>query len=145
MPVYMFLRLHKSSLGHNRFRFFHSLLIHRLCRPLSMSEISSVGDSLVDLVGHILRLNFGVKSKPYGILFPKITFKTCMIQCHEVYRLSSLRMADTQSTDFRRFPPFFSCKFHRLFEPLSVICGINFIYFRQFLHGVAFFTNIGVL
>ena len=102
MPVHMFLRLHKPSPVHNRIRFFHGQHIPRICLSSSMSEISLVCDLLEQQVRHRIRMNLGFKSKPSGMLFPKITYRASMIQCYDVYRLSSLSVADTQSTDFRR-------------------------------------------
>ena len=89
---------------HYRLRFFHGQHIPQICLPFG---ISLVGDLLVQLVGYIIRINFGFKSKPSGMPFPRITYRACIIQCHDVCRLSSLSMVDIQSTDFRRSFCFF--------------------------------------
>ena len=107
VTVYMFLRLHKSSSVLNSLSFFHGQHIPRIYLSSSMSGKSLVGDLLVQLVKHTMRMNFGFKSEPSGMPFPRITYRACLIQCYDVYRLSSLSVADTQSTDFRCFLFFF--------------------------------------
>ena len=102
MPVYMFLTLHKPSSVHKRLSFFHGQHIPGICLRWSRSGISLAGVLLVHLVRHTIRMNVGFKWKPSRMLFPRITYRASMIQCHDVYRLSSLSMADIQSTDIRR-------------------------------------------
>ena len=95
--------LHKPSSLY-KFCFFHGLLISCVCCLLSMSGISLVTNSSIQLVGHTVKVNFGViKSNPSGMLFFRVTFRTCMIQCHNVYRLSSLSMADKSTGAFLLF------------------------------------------
>ena len=144
LSAHMFLRLQNPSSVHNRLRFFHSQHIPLICLPSSISGFSLVGDLLVQLVGHTIRMNFGFKSKPSGIPFLRITYRACMIQCHDMYRFSLLSLADIKRTDFWRYFCFLFCKFGRLFVLLSEIYGINFINFSLFLHGDKIFTNMSV-
>ena len=108
MSVHMLHRLQKPSSVHNRLCFFHCQHIPRMCLPSSMSGISLVGDLFVQLVGHTIRMNFSFNPNPSGMQFPRITYRACMIQCPDAYRLSSLCVADTQSNHFRRPFCFFS-------------------------------------
>lgn len=70
---------------------FPGCVTHRICLGLS------VGDFLVPFVGHTVQLNnwteIVIKLKPYGMLLPRVTFRNSMILCHDVYELSSLRVA----------------------------------------------------
>ena len=94
-----------------------------------MSGISLVSDLLVQLVGITIRMNFGFKSKPTGIPFPRITYRACMVQSHDC--TGSHRSAWwTHKVLISDVPfVFFFCKFDRLFVLLSEIYGINFINF----------------
>ncbi|GFU40354.1 hypothetical protein TNCV_4255361 [Trichonephila clavipes] len=86
-----------------------SLAYSWICGPLIMSGILSMGEaSYIEYrSGAYSKTALGVKSKPPGMPFPRLTFRACMIQCHDLYGFLSLSVEDTQSTGFRRHSCFF--------------------------------------
>ena len=128
IPGHMFLSLQKPSSLQNRLHFFHGQHIPWIYLPSNMSGISLVGDLFVQLVWYIIRMNFGFKSKPTGMPFARITYRACMILCHDEYRLIAQRGGHKV-----RISDFFFCttirnigyKFHQFLTIPSWCCNFH--------------------